>query len=153
MWLAHSPLLKSIRAGSIFFLPSLNDFSSQRPLLARGYVGWSVSPLVRPCPDTLSNSLDTGSRCHLSYHPEPWVSLQSTGMKNFTSWESESEPLCLLNTPTTQRIVWAPHPMHRSGVLPSPSPSRGFLRPRSGPGALSEGFKVSPQWFRVVWVL
>ena len=58
MWLAHSPLLKSMRAGSIFFLPSLNDFSSQRPLLAKAYIRWSVSSLVRPCPDTLRNSLE-----------------------------------------------------------------------------------------------
>ena len=153
MWLAHSPLLKSIRAGSIFFLPSLNDFSSQRPLLARVYIGWPVSSLGENLSWHLSNSLDTGSRCHLSYHPKPWVSMQSTGMKNFYSWESESEPLCLLNTPTTQRIVWAPPPMHPNGVLPRPSPSRDFLRLRSGPGALSEFFKVSPQWFRVVWIL
>ena len=116
-------------------------------------LGSQLVPLVRPCPDTLSNSLDTGSGRHLSYHPEPWVQMQYTGMKNLNSWESESQPLCLLNTPTTQRIFWAPPPMHPSGVLPSPSRPRGFLRLRSGPGALSEGLKVSPQCFRVVWML
>ena len=123
--LAHSPALRASELGlSFFYHPSMisapNVHSWQGVTL-----GGQLVALVRPCPDTLSNSLDTGSGRHLSYHPEPWVSMKSTGMKNLNSWESESQPLCLLNTPTTQRIFWAPPPMHPSGVLPSPSPPPG----------------------------